>query len=270
MGWVSTLISQRKFRIWGIAAILVVTMAALAGGIASARRPPATTPTAQVFKPCLVARSRSTPTRTCRSTTSDCIDWLTGNATRDSARVPTGSSTRRERLRGRVLRRRHQGGHRYSDHRERLDPAEQERPQGVRLLRGADLAGTDGTSWAVLVARAGPVGHDEHGLRAEPEVLRRWGARPTAPPTASPRSTGNGRALADKLITYDLSRGGTQATISVRNWTGSAWGPANPIASQTAALGTINSTTITTSPLSLSHASSHLRRGGGNVRRAVR
>ena len=34
MGWVSTRISRRTFRIWGLAAVLVVAMAALAGGIA--------------------------------------------------------------------------------------------------------------------------------------------------------------------------------------------------------------------------------------------
>src|SRR5215207_3801486 len=34
MGWVSGLISQRTFRFWALSGVLVVTMAALAGGIA--------------------------------------------------------------------------------------------------------------------------------------------------------------------------------------------------------------------------------------------
>ena len=35
MGWFSAVIEQRKFRVWALAAVLVVTMAALAGGIAT-------------------------------------------------------------------------------------------------------------------------------------------------------------------------------------------------------------------------------------------
>ncbi len=56
------------------------------------------------------------------------------------------------------------------DHRGRLDPAEQERPGDVRRLH------RDGTRRqvprAVLVARPEPARDDEHGLRAQPEVLR--------------------------------------------------------------------------------------------------
>jgi hypothetical protein len=32
------------------------------------------------------------------------------------------------------------------------------------------------------------------------------------------------RTIGDKLITYDLANGGTVPTISIRSWTGSAWG----------------------------------------------
>ena len=54
---------------------------------------------------------------------------------------------------------------------------------------------------------------------------------------------GNGPGFDDLLITYDLSRGGTQATISIRKWTGTKWGPADPLA-PTEALGTINTSPI--------------------------
>jgi hypothetical protein len=58
---------------------------------------------------------------------------------------------------------------------------------------------------------------------------------------------GNGitplRSVGDLLITYDLSNGGVNATMSIRRWTGSAWGPAASLAG-TEALGTINSSAV--------------------------
>jgi hypothetical protein len=54
---------------------------------------------------------------------------------------------------------------------------------------------------------------------------------------------GTGPGFDDLLITYDLSRGGTQATISIRKWTGTKWGPEDPLA-PTEALGTINTSLI--------------------------
>jgi hypothetical protein len=56
------------------------------------------------------------------------------------------------------------------------------------------------------------------------------------------------RSVDDLLITYDLSRGGSVATISIRKWTGSQWGPADTL-DPTEARGTINSSSITQSPL---------------------
>ena len=56
------------------------------------------------------------------------------------------------------------------------------------------------------------------------------------------------RTTGDILITYDLSRGGTVATISLRRWTGTQWGPADTL-DPTEARGTINSSSISESPL---------------------
>jgi hypothetical protein len=53
------------------------------------------------------------------------------------------------------------------------------------------------------------------------------------------------RSVGDLLITYDLSRGGTQATISLRTWTGTAWGPAQNL-DPAVATGSINTEAITT------------------------
>jgi hypothetical protein len=54
------------------------------------------------------------------------------------------------------------------------------------------------------------------------------------------------RTSGDKLITYDLSKGGTVPSISIRTWTGSAWGTATVISggSSPDALGSINTTSI--------------------------
>jgi hypothetical protein len=51
------------------------------------------------------------------------------------------------------------------------------------------------------------------------------------------------RSVGDRLITYDLSKGGTQPAISIRIWTGSSWGGVDPL-DPTEAVGTINTSPI--------------------------
>jgi hypothetical protein len=67
------------------------------------------------------------------------------------------------------------------------------------------------------------------------------------------------RTIGDLLIEYRIEQGGAVATIKVREWTGSAWGPAVDLTAAAQAAGTINSTSIpvaesdglaTTNPLS--------------------
>jgi hypothetical protein len=67
------------------------------------------------------------------------------------------------------------------------------------------------------------------------------------------------RTVGDLLIEYRIEQGGAVATIKVREWTGSAWGPAVDLTAASQAAGTINSTSIpvaesdglaTTNPLS--------------------
>jgi hypothetical protein len=60
---------------------------------------------------------------------------------------------------------------------------------------------------------------------------------------------GIGTGVDDILITYDLSRGGTVATISIRKWSGSAWGPAVELDQQSEAVGSINTSPIAASAL---------------------
>lgn len=50
------------------------------------------------------------------------------------------------------------------------------------------------------------------------------------------------RVDGDLLIAYDLSNGGTTATISIREWSGSSWGPST--ATGTKATGRVNTTAI--------------------------
>jgi hypothetical protein len=55
------------------------------------------------------------------------------------------------------------------------------------------------------------------------------------------------RTAGDKLITYDLSKGGTVPTISIRTWSGTVWGPATVISTggtSAAALGAVNTSAI--------------------------
>ena len=52
------------------------------------------------------------------------------------------------------------------------------------------------------------------------------------------------RTVGDKLITYDLANGGTVPTISIRTWTGSAWGSPVDLTAANKALGSINSSAI--------------------------
>src|SRR6266545_7185191 len=59
---------------------------------------------------------------------------------------------------------------------------------------------------------------------------------------------GNGvtplRTAGDLLIVYDLSQGGTHPSLSLRQWTGSAWGPAIDLTSSGKATGSINTSPI--------------------------
>jgi hypothetical protein len=66
--------------------------------------------------------------------------------------------------------------------------------------------------------------------------------------TATNPSGGNGitpvRKAGDLLITYDLSKGGTDPHLSVRTWSGTAWGAATDLTASNKATGSINSSPI--------------------------
>ena len=52
------------------------------------------------------------------------------------------------------------------------------------------------------------------------------------------------RTAGDLLITYDLSQGGTNPNLSLREWSGSSWGGAQNLTSSSKARGSINSSSI--------------------------
>jgi len=52
------------------------------------------------------------------------------------------------------------------------------------------------------------------------------------------------RTVGDLLVIYDLSQGGTHPTLSIREWTGSAWGPATDLTASGKATGSINTSAI--------------------------
>jgi hypothetical protein len=52
------------------------------------------------------------------------------------------------------------------------------------------------------------------------------------------------RSVGDVLVVYDLSQGGTHPTLSIRRWTGSAWGPATDLTAAADATGSINTSPI--------------------------
>jgi hypothetical protein len=52
------------------------------------------------------------------------------------------------------------------------------------------------------------------------------------------------RTAGDLLVIYDLSQGGTRPQLSIRSWTGSAWGPATNLTDSNAATGSINASSI--------------------------
>jgi hypothetical protein len=79
------------------------------------------------------------------------------------------------------------------------------------------------------------------------ELNQKFCETSATPTNCAPNGLTPLRTVGDKLITYDLSRGGTKATISIRSWDGSAWGPATVLTSENPpqALGTINTSSIT-------------------------
>src|SRR4051812_36998128 len=76
--------------------------------------------------------------------------------------------------------------------------------------------------------------------------LNQKACEPAATPTnCSTNGVTPARTVGDKLITYDLANGGTVPTISIRTWSGSAWGAPMDMTAAGNALGSVNETDLT-------------------------
>ena len=277
MGWVSGLIGQRTFKFWALAAVLVVSMAALAGGMAygttsntadNCDNPPGSPP--------------SSPLETLNGSAfeidsnanqvvdeSGCIDWL------DTSTEPgtqQGAVVKQDKF---------------------SDPTDESFTQGTKedtaspVIEAGSIPpnksdlkafGVFTEAGQATVTPANPTGkflellwtrvqEPKEDPKSPPGTtnmdfeLNQKYCDPTKPPNATtnpcaqngvtPLRTGDGGGplTDDKLITYDLSKGGTVATMSIRSWGGSAWGSPTVLSQQSSAtalaLGTVNTSQIT-------------------------
>src|SRR3954452_9208528 len=75
--------------------------------------------------------------------------------------------------------------------------------------------------------------------------LNQKACEPAATPTnCSTNGVTPARTAGDKLITYDLANGGTVPTISIRTWSGSAWGAPVDMTASGDALASVNTSAI--------------------------
>ena len=241
MGWVSALISQRSFKIWGIAAVLVVTMAALAGGIAFGTTTTCSNPATLNGSAFEVDTNANLVVNT-----TGCIDWLTGGTGtgfRDGvvAKNDTASGSGDESF-----------GEGTKEDTALPTVVDGSIPPNKSDLKAFGVYSEQGT-----VTTSNPTGkflalfwtrvQDPSGTTNMDFELNQKSCGPAPTFTnCAPNHITPLRTSGDKLITYDLSRGGTVATISIRTWNGSAWGSATVISggSSPNALGSINTSQI--------------------------
>ena len=233
MGWASTLIGQRTFKFWAIAGVLVVSMAALAGGIAYGT-------TASCSNPATLNGSAfevDTNANLIVNTTG-CIDWLNGgtgtalrsgvvaknDAASGNADESFGNGTKEDTAVPSIV----DGG---------IPPNKSDlKAFGVYSEQGAVTASNPtGKYLALFWTRV----QDPSGTTNMDFELNQSS-------TKSSNGVTPVRTTGDKLITYDLSNGGTVASVSIRTWSGSAWGSPVVITggSNPSALGSINTSLI--------------------------
>ena len=241
MGRVSALISQRTFRFWALSAVLVVSMAALAGGIAYGTTTTCSNPATLGGSAFEVDTNANLIVNT-----SGCQDWLTGGT---GTGFRSGVVAKNDTASG--------SGDESFGEGTKEDTALPTVVDGSIPPNKSDLKAFGVYSEQGTVTPTNPTGkflalfwtrvQDPSGTTNMDFELNQksCGSAPTFT-NCAPNHITPLRTSGDKLITYDLSRGGTQATISIRTWNGSAWGPATVISggSNPNALGSINTTQI--------------------------
>src|SRR5215213_2021373 len=232
MGWVSGLISQRTFRFWALAGVLVVSMAALAGGIAYGT-------TATCANPATLNNSAFEVDTNANLVvnTSGCVDWLTGGS---GTNLRSGVTVKQDSASG-------QNDESFGNG-TKEDTAVPSIVTGGIPPNKSDLKAFGLYTEQGEVTPTNPTG----------KYLALFWTRVQDPSgttnmdfelNQSSTKSSNGvtpvRTNGDKLITYDLSNGGTVATISIRTWNGSVWGSPTVISdSNTGARGAINTSSI--------------------------
>ena len=233
MGWVSGLISQRTFRFWALAGVLVVTMAALAGGIAYGTTTTCANPATLNGSAFEVDTNANLVVNT-----TGCIDWLTGGT---GTGLRSGVVAKNDSTSGNTDESFGNGT--------KEDTAVPSIVDGQIPPNKSDLKAFGVYSEQGTVTASNPTG----------KYLALFWTRVQDPSgttnmdfelNQSSTKSANGvtpvRTNGDKLITYDLSNGGTVATISIRTWNGSAWGSPTTISggANANALGSINTSLI--------------------------
>jgi hypothetical protein len=229
MGRISTLIGH-PFRFWALAAVLVVSMAAIAGGIAYGNTATCNNTAATLNGSAFEVDTNANLV----VNTSGCIDWLTGGtgtglragvvAKNDTQSGPNdesfGNGTKEDTAVPSIV----DGG---------IPPNKSDlKAFGVFSEQGEVTASNPtGKYLALFWTRV-----------QDPSGTTNMDFELNQSTTKSANGVTPVRTNGDKLITYDLSNGGTVATISIRTWNGSSWGPAQALG--TSARGSINTTLI--------------------------
>src|SRR5919112_4206285 len=233
MGRVSGLISQRTFRFWAIAGVLVVTIAALAGGIAYGTTTTCANPATLNGSAFEVDTNANLVVNT-----TGCIDWLTGGT---GTGLRSGVVAKNDTTSGSTDESFGNGT--------KEDTAVPSIVDGQIPPNKSDLKAFGVYSEQGEVTASNPTGkylalfwtrvQDPSGTTNMDFELNQSSVK-SANGVTPVRTSG------DKLITYDLSNGGTVATISIRTWSGSAWGSPTVITggANPNALGSINTSLI--------------------------
>jgi hypothetical protein len=247
MGWVSALISQRTFRIWGLAAALVVAMAALAGGIAFGTTTTCSNPamlSGSAFEVDPAPPPAANTGANLIVNTTGCIDWLSG---RTGTGLRSGVVAKNDTPSG--------SGDESFGNGTKEDTANPSIVDGGIPPNKSDLKAFGVYTEQGTVTTQNPTGkflallwtrvQDPSGTTNMDFELNQRFCDGTAANCATNLVTPK-RTPGDKLITYDFSNGGTVATISIRKWSGTAWGSPTVISggANANAPGSINTSLI--------------------------
>src|SRR5215213_1760506 len=222
-------------RRWVIAAVL---LAAVAVGLSGAVRAPAATPCATTSVLSGSNFEIDTDANLKVDGAGDCIDWLAGGT---GTQVRTGVLSTTDKPSGGTD--------------DSFGQGSQEDDANPTILTGnipphkSDLktfglyseVTASGKFLALFWSRV----QDPSGTTNMDFELNQKNCAPAATPT---NCSTNGltpiRTTGDKLITYDLDNGGTVPTLSIRTWTGSAWGAATDMTATGDAVASVNTSAI--------------------------